>query len=228
MTTEHGVESAIKLFKPTTAALLAIDQSDPRGRTQDRKQQLEAAGVKIVYEDYIPLGATDYSPYLTKIKYANPDVVFFDSGVNEFFITIAKQIAELGGFGNIKVFSFPPGESAKAQPGAQGWYLQVLWLPEQQNPGSIKLVNDYKAVNGREPTATNLYYYLSLWTAISAIELAGTDTDRVAIAQAARSGKLEWDTPMGVAHFGTNGVSDLSYQLGRIENKKVVAVTVPE
>ena len=226
--TRHGVQSAIKLFNPKTAALLANDQSDPRGRTLDRKQQLEAAGVKIVYEGYIPLDASDYSPYLTKVKYENPDVVFFDSGVNEFFITIAKQIVELGGWGDIKVFSFPPGESAKAQPGAQGWYLQVLWLAEQQNPGSLKFLNDFRTVNGRDPSATHVYYYNCLWTVISAIQLAGTDTDRVAIAQAARSGKLEWDTPMGVAHFGTNGVSDLSYQLGRIENKKVVAVTVPE
>ena len=226
--TRHGVQSVMKILNPKTAALLATDQSDPRGRILDRKQKLEAAGVKVVYEDYIPLGAADYSPYLTKIKYANPDVVFFDSGVNEFFITIAKQIMELGGWGDIKVLSFPPGESAKAMPGAQGWYVQVLWVPGQENSGAVKFEKDYQAANGRAPTSTHVYYYNCLWTVISAIELAGTDTDRVAIAQAARSGKLEWDTPLGVAHFGTNGVSDMSYQLGRIEGGKVVAVTVPE
>jgi len=224
----HGVQAVLKILKPKTAALLAVDQSDPRTRTQWRKELLEAAGVKVVYEDYIPIDTTDYSPYLTKIKYDNPDVAFFDSGVNEFFITIAKQIMELGGWGNIQAFSFPPGESAKAMPGAQGWYLQVLWLPEQQNPGSVKFLNDFQAANGRAPTSTHIYYYNCLWTAISAIELAGTDTDRVAIAQAARSGKLEWDTPMGVAHFDTNGVSDLSYQIGHIEGGKIVGVTVPQ
>jgi len=226
--TRHGVQSVMKLLNPKTAALLASDQSDPRGRTLDRKQKLEAAGVKVVYEGYISLDTTDFSPYLTKIKYENPDVLFLDSGINEFFVTIAKQITELGGWGDIKVFSFPPGEFAKSQTGAQGWYLQVLWLPEQQNPGSVKFLNDYQAANGQAPSSTHVYYYNCLWTAISAIELAGTDTDRVAIAQAARSGKLEWDTPMGVAHFGTNGVSDLSYQVGRIEGGKIVGVTVPE
>ena len=61
-----------------------------------------------------------------------------------------------------------------------------------------------------------MYYYYCLWTAIEAIKLAGTD-DPVVIAQAARSGNLEVETPMGLAHFGSTGESDLHLTLVEIE-----------
>ena len=78
------------------------------------------------------------------------------------------------------------------------------------------------------PTGNHVYYYNCLWTAIYAIQLAGTDTDRVAIAQAARSGKLEWDTAMGRAHHAPDGNAGLNPIMAQIKDKKLVLVTAPE
>ena len=100
--------------------------------------------------------------------------------------------------------------------------MLLLWLAGLDYPGSMKFRNDFKAVHGRFPTATDVYFYNCLWTAIYAIELAGTDTDLVRIAQAARSGNLEWDTPMGRAHFTAEGSAGLQFTVVHVEGGKLV------
>ena len=46
--------------------------------------------------------------------------------------------------------------------------------------------------------------YDPFWWAIKAIELAGTDEPE-AVARAARSGNLTWDSPEGLQTIGTDG-----------------------
>jgi branched-chain amino acid transport system substrate-binding protein len=214
------------VLKPRTVAALGADEAQTHSNISAVTEQLKAAGIKTVYIDYFPLDATDFSPYLTKIKYEKPDLLYAFINSNEPYISIAKQIMELGGWGDIKVFTSPGGASAKNMVGAQGWYMFGTWAPGLDYPGAEKFLNDYRAMHGRDPSATQVYYYNSLWTAIYAIELAGTDTDRVAIAEAARSGKLEWDTPMGQAHFQPDGTSGLSLIIQQIVNKEVVLASM--
>ena len=65
-------------------------------------------------------------------------------------------------------------------------------------------------------------------TLVHCCALASTDTDLVAIAQAARSGKLEWDTPMGRAHFTPDGLSGLTMSVAHVEAGKLVQFQMPE
>jgi ABC-type branched-subunit amino acid transport system substrate-binding protein len=214
-----------QVLKPETVAILSGDQMDSRDRVNENyKPQLEAAGIKIVYEEYASEASQDFSAYLTKIKYVDPDVLLIDFVPPEPYVTIAKQIMELGGWGDIKVVVLPGADLAKRYPGADGWYQMTLWVPGGTYPGSVKFETEFKAVNGILPSSNHVYWYNCLWTAINAIELAGTDTDRVAIAQAARSGKLQWETPMGLARYNTEGDPQLSYMVTHVENKNLVVV----
>ena len=155
-------------------------------------------------------------------------MVILEHNNNEAVVTIAQQIMELGGWGDSQVVTLPTGDFAKGKPGAQGWYVVVMWIPGLDYPGAVKFENDFKVMYNKMPSPTQVYYYNSMWTAIKAIELAGTDTNLVKIAEVARSGKLEWDTPMGHAHFTPDGLSGLSPVLTHIENKVLVGVTIPE
>ena len=56
--------------------LLGSDYVFPRTANKIIKAQLEASGGQTVGEEYTPLGHTDYSTVISKIKAANPDVVF--------------------------------------------------------------------------------------------------------------------------------------------------------
>ena len=225
---EQLIDAAITVLKPKTVAFLGADQAPARAASQMRKDRLKAAGVKMTYEEYAPVGTVDFMPYLTKIKFDNPDALILELYTQEGFVTIARQIMELGGWGEIKVMSLPSGDGAVRFPGAQGWYMLLLWLPGLEYPGSVKFLNDFQGMFGTAPTPTHVYYYNCLWTAIHAIELAGTDTDLVKIAQAARSGKLEWETPMGRARFTTEGSAEMDLMLGHVEEGKLVPVPVPE
>ena len=66
-----------------------------------------------------------------------------------------------------------------------------MWVPGLTYLGALKCQNDYQAMFNTLPTATQVYYYNGLWTAIYAVILAGTDTDLEKIAYLARfSGQL--------------------------------------
>jgi len=225
---EQWVSFTTNVLKPKTVAFLGFDLTDSHDRIRDCKPGFEAAGIKTVYEEYCPIDTQDFMPYLTKIKYANPGVLIVDVTITAAVQTIAKQIMELGGWGDIKVLTNPVGADAVRLPGAQGWYVTVMWHPELSYPGSVKFQQEYQAMHGRMPSPTQVYFYDCLWTAIYAIELAGTDTDLAAIARAARSGNLEWETPMGRARFSPDGYPNLNLSLVQIQEGKLVLVTMPE
>jgi len=225
------LDLANKILKPKTAAYLSTDLSDSRERVPLYEAGMAPYGTKTVFKEYVTLGTADMTSYLTKIKYANPDLLIIDSGNNEMLQTIAAQMMELGGWGNTKVLGLAPVESCLKMAGAQGWYCDSMWVPGLTYPGAIKYENDYKAMWNKLPSATQLYYYNPLWSVIHAIELAGTSTDLEKIAWTARwSGKLEWDTPMGHAHYTaeSNGYPQLKPVMTQVVDKKLVKVEIPE
>jgi len=221
---------ATKILNAKTLAFLGPDLSDGRRRYGYYEAGFESTDIKWVYKDFTPPGTTDLSPYLTKIKYANPDLLFLDGGQNDFIITAAKQIIELGGWENIKVITLPTGEQAAKLAGADGWYVMSVWVPDVPNAASQKFVEDYQTVN-RAPvmSASQIYYYNSAIIAIKAIQMAGSD-DQVKVLDFVKTGKLEVDTPMGLAKFTqeSKGYGGLYPALTQIQNKKLVSVNVPQ
>ncbi len=77
------------------------------------------------------------------------------------------------------------------------------------NPAAQKYTSQYQTLFDALPTSGDSYFYNALWIAIKAIELAGTDTDLDAIAQAARSGNIEFESPPGLLHVTPDGESGL-------------------
>jgi branched-chain amino acid transport system substrate-binding protein len=216
------------VLKPKTVAILAVDTTDGHEHLAGYRKGVESEGIKVVYEQYTPVNTSDFSPYLTKIKYTNPDMLLMFFQASEAYISIAKQIMELGGWGNIKVMCTSAAESAAKLTGANDWYIFVLWMPGMSNPGAVKFEQDFKAAYGRIPNSSQVYFYNPLWTAINAINLAGTDTDLEKIAQTARSGKLEWDTPIGRAHYAEDGSAGLYLSIAHVENGKLVLIRGPQ
>ena len=226
----EGITNIVnKIMNARKIAILGSDITDSRNRVDNYKMLIEPTGAKVVYEQYAPIGTIDYTPYLTKIMYQNPDALILDMNATAEYLTVAKQIADVGGWGNIKVATIPGGDGAKKLAGAQGWYVLVAWATGLSHPGAVKFEQDYKAMYGNLPSATAAYPYNCLWTAIHAIELAGTD-DPMKIGLAARSGSLEWETPMGLARYtvANGGYPGLIPTIAHIENNALVIVNIPE
>jgi branched-chain amino acid transport system substrate-binding protein len=203
------------VLKPKTVAFIQMQETMRIERAKAQSAQIEAAGAKTVYMQDIPFGTSDFMPYLTKIKQLNPDVLVINLD-SEQSLTVAKQITELGGWGNTKVVGLSQSISAAKLPGAEGWIILTTWAPGLDYPASQKFEQDWKAIIGTVPSGNHVYHYLGALTAVEAIKLAGTD-DPVKVNDAIHSGNLQFDTPMGMTHFSTSGESGLKYMYVQIQ-----------
>ena len=215
----------IDVVKPKTVAWMAYDTKDSHDMldgvesTVGDRDRLKSRGITIVYEQYYSQGTEDFTPYLTRIKYEQPDLlVTFPHGTEE-AITINKQIMELGGWGTMKVFSASETGSGQAiitMPAAVGTYTAVNWLPGSDDPGMKAFEDAYKQMYGRLPDPNMSYYYNCFWTAIKAIELAGTD-EPAKVAQALRSGNLVWDSAWGPLRITPEGIGEVNGMVAQIQ-----------
>jgi branched-chain amino acid transport system substrate-binding protein len=219
-------DDTMQLLNPSTVAGLAYDTSDGQLFMSGWLEKFRVAGVEVLYEEYYPVDTIDFTPYLTKIKSLNPDLLMIISS-NEGYIAIAKQMYGLGGLPNTKVMADPPAETSMSEEGAQGWYYRALWYPGIDTPGGKKLEDDYYTLYSSKPISYIAYYYNCVWSAIKAIELAGT-TDRIKVAEAIHSGNLVWEAPPGTFHFNECGEpGHLPGRYIQIVDRKLVPVEIP-
>jgi len=221
-------EYVVKALKAKKVAILNTDLEESHQLASRWEQILKEGGADIVYKDFTAVDIIDFTPYLTKIKYHNPDVLLTNMDMGSYTL-MTQQMTGQGGWGDIKVMASLPATWQASKPIADGWYIYARWVPGLDNPSSQKFEQDYRAMFGDAPDGTTEMMYDMLWLAIKAIELAGTNTDRVAIATAARSGDLGLDTPLGYVNWGTDGepVQKLGV-LAHVEQGKLVPVQMPE
>jgi len=213
------------VVKPKTVAFLAYDAKDPRTLLDGVeglvgvRERLKAKGIDMIYEQFYPQSTVDFSPYLTKIKYLNPDLMVTEVNDVGQALMINKQIMELGGWGSIKHYGATEASADKAainMPSAVGTYVSVLWLPGSDDPGMKAYEDAFKQKHSRLPSPTVAIFYNCLWVAIKAIELAGTD-DPVKVAEALRSGNLIWDSAWGRHRIPPNGKGEIKGMVAQVE-----------
>lgn len=181
--------------------LLGSDYVFPRTANMIIKAQLKAEGGNLVGEEYTPLGHTDYSTIINKIKAAKPKVIFNtlngDSNVAFF-----KQLRDAGITAkDIVVMSVSAAEEEIRGIGADNmaghlavWnYFQTTDTPENKT-----FVEKYKAKYGKDRVTDDPieagYFGVYLWA--EAVKKAGsTDVDKVR--EAAKSG-IEYKAPEGL------------------------------
>jgi len=206
------------VLKPKTVAYLAKDDTPSRTIIKGVKDGLEAKGITTVYDQYYSLETADFTPYLTKIKYLQPDLLVTHS-LTENAITINKQIMELGGWGSTIHYGASEASGGGAvirKTEAVGSYAAVLWMPGSQEPGMKAFEDAFKQKYGRLPSPELAFFYNSMWTAIKAIELADTD-DPIKVAEALRSGNLEWDSAYGPMRITTAGEAEFTAMVAQVQ-----------
>ncbi len=180
--------------------LLGSDYVFPRTANTIIKKQLETLGAELVGEEYTPMGHTDYSTIINKIKEAKPDFIFNtlngDSNVAFF-----KQYKDAGITPeDIMTCSVSIAEEEVSGIGTE--YMEnhlVSWNYYQttDTPENKTFVENYKAKYGANRVTDDpieaAYIAVYLWAA--AAEKAGS-TD-IAAVKAAASG-LEFKAPEGL------------------------------
>ncbi|MHB0977059.1 MAG: urea ABC transporter substrate-binding protein [Candidatus Aquicultorales bacterium] len=199
--------------------LLGSDYVFPRTANKIIKAQLKAEGGELVGEEYTPLGYTDYSTVINKMKAAKPEVVFNtlngDSNVAFF-----KQLKDAGITAkDLPVLSVSIAEEEVRGIGAENiaghlaaWnYFQTTKTPENE-----KFVENYKKAYGKDRVTDDpieaAYFQVYLWA--KAVEKAGsTEVDKVR--EAAKG--IEFKAPEGTVKIeGENQHTWKTVRIGEI------------
>lgn len=181
------------------------------------KKRAGELGIAVVGYEGIDAKAANYSSLVTKIKQANPDLVYFGGTTQSNAGQIAKDLVS-GGL-NVK-YMVPDGcfenafiESAGKENVEGRAYITFGGVPPKQLTGKGKeFYEKYKAKFNAEPEGYAIYGYEAAKVAIDAIGRAGKK-DRRAILDAVAATK-NFNGALGTWSFDANGDTSIKTMSG--------------
>ena len=185
--------------KGKTFFLVGSDYIYPRTCNKIAKPTIVKAGGKVLGEEYAPLGHTEFSSIINKIKAAKPDCIY-STVVGGSNVAFYKQMRAAGLDGSKQVLlSTVVSENeieGIGKDNAEGYYACMGYFQSIKSPANEKFVKAFKAKYGQERVIGDpmevAYNSVYLWKL--AVEKAKSfDVDKVI---AASSG-LELEAPEG-------------------------------
>ena len=202
--------------------LLGSDYVFPRTANKIIKKQLETEGGATVAEEYTPLGHTDYTTVISKIKSAKPDVIYNtlngDSNVAFF-----KQLKAAGITPDmIPVLSVSIAEEEIKGIGIEnivGNYAAWNYFMSMETPENEKFIANYKAKYGEDRVTDDPieagYFGVYLWA--EAVKKANT-ADVNKVRDAVRG--VEYTAPEGPVKIEpVNNHTWKVVQIGKVNNE---------
>lgn len=208
--------------KGTDFFLVGSDYVFPRTANNIIKEQLKAEGGNTVGEDYLPLGNTEVTPIITKIKAALPDGgVIFNSLNGDSNVAFFKQLKGAGmGPDKYPVMSVSIAEEEVRTIGPDflaGHYAAWNYFQTVESSTNEKWVSDFKAEYGDDRVTNDpmeaAYIMVYLWK--QAVEQAGT-TDIAAVREAAYGQVFE--APGGTVTMNPNHHLSKTVRIGEIRD----------
>ena len=200
--------------------LIGSDYVFPRTANTIIKAQLDSKGGKTVGEDYLPLGNTEVTPIITKIRAALPNGgVIFNSLNGSSNVAFFKQIQSAGlNPDKYPVMSVSIAEEEVKQIGPEylkGHYAAWNYFQTVDSSENNKFVEAFKAEYGADRVTNDpmeaAYIMVYLWK--QAVEAAGT-TDLEAV-RAAAVGQ-EFAAPGGPVKMLSNHHISKTVRIGEI------------
>ncbi|MFP4102013.1 urea ABC transporter substrate-binding protein [Coleofasciculus sp.] len=201
--------------------LVGSDYVFPRTANTIIKAQLAELGGETVGEDYLPLGNTEVTPIITKIRAALPDGgVIFNTLNGDSNVAFFKQLQGAGLTPDkYPVMSVSIAEEEVKAIGTEylkdqyaAWnYFQTVNTPENQ-----EFVKAFKAKYGEDRVTNDpmeaAYIGVYLWK--QAVEQAGTADDLEAVRKAAYGQKFE--APEGIVTMNSNHHLSKVVRIGKV------------
>jgi len=138
-----------------------------------------ANGGSLIGDELVPTDATDFSPYLLKIRQARPDVVSTNLGGNQ-VTNFVKQYAEFGLPYPVVGFNLNTADAWAAGDGNLGGIWPTVWHHDLDVPGSKAFVAAFMKKHGKRPENHAWIEYVSLKILAQAMNATkSTDTDKL-------------------------------------------------
>jgi len=164
-----------------TVALLYENSSFGQSSSKSFEKDAAGLGLKIVVKEGYQAGAIDFKPILTKVKAANPDMIYMVSYVMDASL-LMRQSKELrinpkmfvgGGAG----FTLP--EFAKsAGDASDGVFSATLWIETLPFPGAKEYFNNFRKKYGAETEYHGAEAYSAMYVVADALKRAKSITPK--------------------------------------------------
>lgn len=176
---EHYADAFVsflkEVVKPKTIAILYESSAFGTSGSAAMVKDAERLGSEVVLNEKFETGAIDFKPLLSKVKAAQPDVVYTVSYANEAQL-IMKQAKELrvdaklyaGGAAGFAIPEFITG----AQDAAEYVVSATLWTPQVKYPGASEFAEKYKARHGEYPSYHGASAYSAMYVTADALKRA--------------------------------------------------------
>ncbi|HEX8043234.1 ABC transporter substrate-binding protein [Candidatus Deferrimicrobium sp.] len=179
----NAVESFLKEVAKDVKTVALLYENSAFGQSSSKSFEGDAnrLGLKIVVKEGYQAGAIDFKPILTKVKAANPDMVYMVSYVMDASL-LMRQSKELrinpkmfvgGGAG----FTLP--EFAKsAGDAADGVFSATLWIETLPFPGAKEYFNKFKKKFGSDTEYHGAEAYAAMYVVADALKRAKSITPK--------------------------------------------------
>lgn len=182
-----GIDWVTKTKEAKTFYLLGSDYIWPRTSNKIARKHIEKMGLKVVGEEYYPLGHTQFNSVINKIKLRKPDVIFA-SVVGGSNVAFYKQL-KAAGIDMTKekplVLTISVTEDEILGIGGEnmmGAYASMKYFQSLTNDNNIAFVKAFKERWGKDIVIGDVTQaaYLGPWLWKAAVEKAGSfDIDKI-------------------------------------------------
>lgn len=164
-----------EVVKPKTIAILYESSAFGTSGSEAMERDAKKIGAQVVLNEKFETGAIDFKPLLSKVKAAQPDVIYTVAYANEAQL-VMKQIKELrldaklfsGGAAGFAIPEFIKG----AQDAAEYVVSATLWTPQLKYPGNKEFADKYKAKHGDFPSYHGASAYAAMYVTADALKRA--------------------------------------------------------
>jgi branched-chain amino acid transport system substrate-binding protein len=186
-----------------------------QGLADGVKKQCDQMGVKVLSHDHVNQGDKDFSAVLTKIKRADPEVLYMSLQNSATGSLMAIQAKRMGI--KCKVLAqdavYHPQFITIAKEAAEGTYL-TFGFTDKNTAAYKKYLGKYEAKHGK-PGAYSGYAYDAAYVLLTAIKKAGS-TDPAKIK--AEIMKMNFQGASKYIKFMPNGDSGSDYVIWKVDN----------
>jgi branched-chain amino acid transport system substrate-binding protein len=164
-----------EVVKPKTIAILYESSAFGTSGADAMEKDAKALNINILLKEKFETGAIDFKPLLSKVKAAQPDVIYTVSYANEAQL-IMKQAKELridaklyaGGAAGFAIPEFIDG----AKDAAEYVVSATLWTPQVKYAGAREFAEKYKAKHKDYPSYHGASAYTALFVTADAMTRA--------------------------------------------------------
>ena len=218
---EQQVAPIVDHFMSTKSAktyyLIGSDYAFGRGMLEFTRTYIEQQGGTVLGEEYLPLGGTDWTAIISKMKSAGPDALITSTAGGAPNVTLTKQLRAAGvdlPYGNLAV---DEGTARGMGADATGIYISASYITDiasAENKTFLAAMEKHFGADLKTPNDLSVPQYEGVYLYKMAVEKAGT-TDGKAVIDAL--GEVSFQGPRGLITMNKQHHAPLTMYLGQVQ-----------